>query len=80
MGVRGLSSYVSGCQRACSEHVELNVGADDDDPANTGAAAANVSPQVCGTGSSCFQSPRPCRVWLRSEVLPPSPRLSAQIE
>lgn len=28
MGVRGLSSYVTGCQRACSEHVELNAGAD----------------------------------------------------
>eukprot|EP00752_Nemacystus_decipiens_P002177 g2072.t2 len=30
MGVRGLSSYVSGCQRACSEHVDLNAGANDD--------------------------------------------------
>lgn len=30
MGVRGLSSYVAGCQRACSEHVELNADADDE--------------------------------------------------
>lgn len=35
MGVRGLSSYVTGCQRACSEHVELNADETDD-----GAAAA----------------------------------------
>lgn len=37
MGVRGLSSYVSGCQRSCSEHVDLNAGANDD------ASTANVS-------------------------------------
>ncbi|CAM9919717.1 unnamed protein product, partial [Ectocarpus fasciculatus] len=33
MGVRGLSSYVTGCQRACSEHVDLNYrGSDRDTP------------------------------------------------
>ncbi|CAM9196685.1 unnamed protein product [Scytosiphon promiscuus] len=39
MGVRGLSSYVTGCQRACSEHVDLNESADG------GSGATNVSSQ-----------------------------------
>ncbi|CAM9112117.1 unnamed protein product, partial [Ectocarpus sp. 13 AM-2016] len=48
MGVRGLSSYVTGCQRACSEHVDLNYGGSDRDTPSAADRDGTVSLAVDG--------------------------------
>ncbi|CAM9364497.1 unnamed protein product [Ectocarpus sp. 12 AP-2014] len=48
MGVRGLSSYVTGCQRACSEHVDLNYGGSDRDTPSAADCDGPVSLAVDG--------------------------------
>ncbi|CAB1108099.1 unnamed protein product [Ectocarpus sp. CCAP 1310/34] len=48
MGVRGLSSYVTGCQRACSEHVDLNYGGSDRDTTSAADRDGPVSLAVDG--------------------------------
>ncbi|CAM9226007.1 unnamed protein product [Ectocarpus sp. 6 AP-2014] len=48
MGVRGLSSYVTGCQRACSEHVDLNYGGSDRDTPSAADRDGPVSLAVDG--------------------------------